>query len=235
LSGAGVAAPAHAPIQLPPAAVASAGAPSGVTSEGAAPAAEQPGSAPQDLTQPAGGAPIVNLTEDNRDFSADQMFRVIPGPLIGTEGGGISFWVQPQWEAGDQSNATLMNLGADGSQQNRFEIFKDGQSLHFALVDSTGAQVDIGSTIDGWQPGEQHLVTATWGQTADGKNEVLFYVDGKLAGQQTSNGKFEVPQDVRLGIGSDYGDGNTVPGVLSHVNVYKRTLTAAELGGAAGS
>jgi hypothetical protein len=196
----------------------------------APPAAFDPSGAPTDLVQPPGGAPIVNLTPDNRDFSADQMFQVVPGPLIGTDGGGISFWVQPQWEAGDQSGATLLSLGTDDAQENRFEIFKDGQSLHFALTDNGGAQVDIGAAIDAWQPGERHLVTATWGQGTDGKNQVFFYVDGQLAGQQASDGRFEVPQGVKLGIGSDYGDGQTVPGVLSNFSMYKRTLTPAELG-----
>jgi hypothetical protein len=117
-----------------------------------------------------------------------------------------------------------VNLGEGDAQQNRFEIFKDGQTLHFAFAANSGGQVDLSAAVESWQPGEQHLVSATWGG-----GQVTFYVDGKLAGQQPYSGQLEVGNNVPLTIGSDYVDAATLPGRFSQFHMYKRPLTQEEV------
>jgi hypothetical protein len=144
--------------------------------------------------------------------------------VIAGEAGAVSFWLEPQWDAKDTSRATLVNLGSGDTQQNRFEIFKDGQSLHLAFADNRGVPSDLSAVIDGWQPGERHLVTATWGQ-----GQVSFYVDGNPAGQQSYSGQLDLAKDTRLSIGSGYPDSQTVPGVFLDTHFYKRALGPQEV------
>ena len=197
----------------------------------------QPGAAP---ANPEQGVTIFTGAENCQGqatcnaFPADSRLdiadarNVIAGPA-----GAVSFSLEPQWNANDTTNATLMNLGSGDSQQNRFQIFKDGQSLHLAFADNSGVQNDISTTIDGWQPGEQHLLTATWGPTQGGQGQVTFYIDGKSVGQQTYTGQLDVQQGTPLSIGSGYPDAPTVAGVFLDTHFYKRTLAPGEVAGQA--
>ena len=195
-----------------------------------APSVQEQGAQPVNLVQPPGGLGLASQ-DANGDLPTDQRAHFDAKSMIGTGTGGVSFWLQPQWEANDSNSATLVQLGSGDTEANRLEIYKNGQSLNFTFAGSSGDTTDIGAAIDGWQPGEKHLVTATWGQPGpDGQSQASFYVDGKLVGQQSYTGKFEAGNDVPLNIGSDYGDGQTVPGVLSNFKIYKQALAPAQLG-----
>jgi len=191
---------------------------------------------PADLVQPAGGSTVVFYNAANRDLPADKEFRIDDAAqVIGQQAGGLSFWLTPQWEAGDTSSGTLVQLGAGDVHENAFAITKDAQSLRFTFLDDSGASIDINAMTDGWQRDQRHLVTATWGLDADGKGQVSFYVDGTLVGQQPYSGRFEVGQGVPLHIGADVESGRSLPGVISNFQLYNRGLTSGELGQAVAS
>lgn len=160
-----------------------------------------------------------------QEFRADSRLQILDAKnVVSGDAGTLSFWIQPQWEGTDETSATLVQLGNAEAKQNALEIFKDGQSLRLSLADNAGAQIETSSAIGGWQPGEQHLVTASWGQGA-----VAFYVDGQLVGQQPFTGHLDVPPQTPLDIGSGSSDVGGLPGVISNFRMYKRVLGANEI------
>jgi hypothetical protein len=166
----------------------------------------------------------------------DKLLHVDAQNFVGRDTGAVSFFLQPQWQANDPTNATLVQLGNSDTNPSGFAITKDGQSLHFIFADNSGATpLDASVSIDGWKPGEQHLVTASWGQSQDGGHSVAsFYVDGQLVGQQQYNGQFQIGQGVPLNIGSGYGNpAQVVPGVLNNFKVYNQAPPPWQLGQAA--
>lgn len=197
---------------------------------------------------PADGGPVLSLpfegsTEPDRGdaavfeqgvtfdsgegavFSTDSQFVVPNGGNISGDAGTVSFWMQPQWEGGDESNASLVQLRNQNVWENRLQVFKNGRYLRFLLTDSSGLEHNIGATIDSWQPGEWHQVTATWGEALQS-----FYVDGKLVGQVTVDGQLNVQPGTPLYIGSDLKGG--VPGAngaISQFQVYNRPLAPNEV------
>lgn len=195
------------------------------------PAVAEHDTSPGNLAQPPGGTQL-GAHDPSNNIPADQMAHFDAKNMVGSNTGAVSFWLEPKWEADNATNATLVQLGNSDTQVNGLEIYKDGQSLHLAFAGGSGDPIDIGTAIDGWQPsGEKHLVTATWGQPgADGQSLVSFYVDGKLAGQQSYSGEFEAGQNLPLNIGSAYGDAPAVPGVFSNFRIYTQALTSQQLG-----
>ncbi len=188
-------------------------------------AAAEPGQNPNAVASVFGEGVVLFDSSKQQEFPADSRLQIEDAKnIISGEAGTISFWLQPQWDGSDQTSGTLVQLGNAEAKQNALEIFKDGQSLHLSLADNSRTQVETSSLIDTWRYGEQHLVTATWGQGA-----VAFYIDGRLVGQQPFAGQLDVPPQTPLDIGSGYPDATTLPGVLSDFRMYKRTLGANEV------
>ena len=186
--------------------------------------------APVELVQPAGGSTVVFANARNTDLPTDKDFRIDDAArVIGRQAGGLSFWLTPQWEAGDTGGGTLVRLGNDELQGNSFAIVKEGQSLRFIFTDSSGSGIDSNTAIDGWRPDQRHLITATWGQGPDGNSLVSLYVDGTTIAERPYSGAFEVGEDVPLHIGADVETGKSLPGVFSNFQLYNRRLAAAEL------
>jgi hypothetical protein len=197
------------------------------------PAAPGQGAPAVDLVQPPGGSTLVYQNAANKDLPMDQLLHVDAQNFVGRDTGAVSFFLQPQWQANDPTNATLVQLGNSDTNPSGFAITKDGQSLHFTFADNSGAApLDTSIAIDGWKPGEQHLVTASWGQSQDGGHSVAsFYVDSQLVGQQQYNGQFQIGQGVPLNVGSGYGDPTqVVQGVLNNFKVYNQAPPPAQLG-----
>ena len=124
----------------------------------------------------------------------------------------------------------LVQLGTADQVGNSFQIFKDGQSLHFSFADATGNGGDATAAMDNWQPGEKHLVTTSWGQPGpDGESQVSFYVDGQLAGEQTYK-QFQLGSDSVLRIGQNAQNGPSVPGQVNNFSIYNHALAPEQMG-----
>src|SRR2546426_169274 len=68
---------------------------------------------------------------------------------IAGSGGTMSFWLQPGWEAGNQDDATLLQLG-----DSRVGVVKNGDYLRFEVADDGGITSGIGAPITDWKQGE---------------------------------------------------------------------------------
>ena len=151
-------------------------------------------------------------------FSTDSQFVIPNGGNIKGEAGAVAFWVQPQWEGGAEGDASLVQLRNSNQWENRLQVFKNGRYLRFLMTDAAGVESNVGATIDNWQPGEWHHVTASWG---DGTQ--AFYVDGRLIGQVNLQGQLEVQPGTPLYIGSDIPKGGpSANGALKDFRIYNR-------------
>jgi hypothetical protein len=158
-------------------------------------------------------------------FSADSQFVIPNAGNINPQAGTISFWIQPDWQGSDQTDASLVQLREQNTFENRMQITKNGEFLRFIFADNTGMESGAGYQINNWQPGDQHLVTATWGDAL-----TTLYVDGQKVGQQPYSGQLEVKPGTPLYIGSDYpGQQPGAQATLSQFQVYNRPLTGDEV------
>jgi Concanavalin A-like lectin/glucanases superfamily len=134
------------------------------------------------------------------------------------EAGTISLEIEPDWEGGAQSDNSLVQIRDPNSFGNRLQLVKNGRFLRFILADNLGQEADISVDIRDWQPGEQRQITASWG---DGRTSL--YIDGRLAGQNTYDGSFDIAPNTPLHLGSDY-DGSDYAGangVIRDFTLYK--------------
>lgn len=162
----------------------------------------------------------VEFDSEGAVFNTDSQFIVPNGGNIKGEGGSIAFWMQPQWGGGDEGDASLVQLRDPDVWDNRLQIFKNGRYLRFLFTDNTGQERNVAAVIDGWQPGEWHQVTATWGEALQS-----FYVDGRLIGQQTYAGQLDVRPGTPLYIGSDLPRGGPSAGAaISNFQVYGKPV-----------
>jgi hypothetical protein len=56
-----------------------------------------------------------------------------------------------------------------------------------------------------------------------------YYIEAKPVGQQPVAGRLDVPPNTPLNLGSGYPDSSTLPGALSNLRMYKRSLGANEV------
>lgn len=167
-----------------------------------------------------GEAPIVaeGVTFDSGSgatFSTDSQF-VIPdaGTMLGQNAGTIAFTIQPDWAGSDPTDASLVQIRDPNQWDNRIQITKNGQYLRFLFTDNTGQESGAGITINNWQPGDVHQVTATWGDSV-----AALYVDGRLVGQGNFSGQFQPQPTTPLHIGSDFPGGQ--PGAQATISNFQ--------------
>jgi len=166
-----------------------------------------------------GEAPVVaeGVTFDSgagATFATDSQY-VIPdaGSLVG-DAGTISFQIQPDWAGSDAVDASLVQLRDPNQWQNRIQITKNGQYLRFLFTDNTGVESGAGVAIANWQPGDNHQITATWGDQV-----ASLYVDGRLVGQGNFDGQFQPQPTTPLHIGSDFPGGQ--PGAQATMSNFQ--------------
>ncbi len=167
-----------------------------------------------------GEAPVVadGVTFDSGNgatFATDSQF-VIPdaGAMLGQNAGTIAFTIQPDWAGSDPIDASLVQIRDPNQWDNRIQITKNGQYLRFLFTDNTGQESGAGITINNWQPGDIHQVTATWGDSV-----ASLYVDGRLVGQGNFAGQFQPQATTPLHIGSDFPGGQ--PGAQATISNFQ--------------
>lgn len=146
------------------------------------------------------------------------------------DAGSITFDINPSWEGGSRENHALVGIDSRTEDNklndwaNRIELVKNERYLRYLVIDSTGVERDISIAIDGWQPGERHSVTATWGNST-----TSLYVDGHLVGQRQYPGALEFPPGAQLYLGSKAGVYQGAGGTIQNFKVYGRALDQADL------
>ena len=133
----------------------------------------------------------------------------------------MSFWLQPDWQPGNQDDASLLEVG-DGQLQ----VIKNVNFLRFEFTDEAGVKGGIGAPITEWKAGEWHQVTTSWSG-----NTYSLYLDGQLVSQTQYQGQpIKFASDSKLMIGSDFPDSRPIaPGVIGRVDVTGRSVAPGDV------
>jgi Concanavalin A-like lectin/glucanases superfamily len=148
--------------------------------------------------------------------------------FIYPQGGSLSLDIKPSWKPSwDDSNVnnSFVQVKTPDMWQGQMMLFRNGTYLRFVWFDTNQQENGVGVDIHNWAPGEDHSVTATWGDAV-----MSVYVDGKLAGQQTYSGELALSEGLPMFLGSN--PGSHVPGAdatLQNFKVYNRPLTPNEV------
>lgn len=159
-------------------------------------------------------------------FDKDSVLAFPNAGNITGDSGSITFEFVPEWEGGEVGDYSFVNVRNPNDPANLLRIYKNGRYLRFLFADSSGRERNVGFDMMGWEPGEPHRVTATWGD-----NETRMYVDNRLAGRNTYNDPFEIRPGTPMYVGSDVpqapptGAGATI----SNIQVFGRALGQDEV------
>lgn len=186
-------------------------------------AAASAGAAAENDTMPE-LRPNVVYQGGDRVFDTSDRQQITDRRAITGEAGSISFWTQPQWEAGNADRASFVQIGENG-----LRIVKDGDNLRFEYTNSHGDN-ELGGVADisGWQAGEWRYIAGTW----QGGSLVL-YVDGQRMKLTTPTEPPPVQSDPRLYVGSVAGNGNpSAPAQMTGLEVSNAPMTLAQIAAA---
>jgi len=138
---------------------------------------------------------------------------------LGGEKGSVAFWFQPHWQAGNQDDATFIDI-ADG----QFQLTKNVDFLRLAFIDVEGGTHSIGAPITQWGSGEWHQIAASW----DG-NVFQLYLDGELVREARIDSLFFLPQKTSMLLGSDFAKHRPIaPGVMGGLDARNDPLSPDE-------
>jgi hypothetical protein len=142
------------------------------------------------------------------------------GPITG-DAGTVAFWLQPQWQANNPDDASIIQLGDSGMQ-----IVKSGNSLRFEYSDNNGNENGGGADIHDWPPGEWRQVTATWNGST-----LALYIDGGQVFVNTSTTPPNFAGETKLYVGSVTPDGaQPVAGNVTSVTVLNSYTPGENVG-----
>ena len=134
--------------------------------------------------------------------------------------GAVAFWLQPEWQPGNQDDADLVDIG-DG----RLQIIKNVSFLRLEFTDDAGETHGIGAPIPEWKAGEWHQVAGSWNG-----GTFQLYFDGQLVSQATIGNPFTLPKETGMTIGSDFPANRPIAsGVMGGVDVQNQPLSANEV------
>lgn len=185
----------------------------------------------QNSTQPEKGesAPLVEqgITFDQQGahFGEDAVLALPSSDSVQGTAATISFWVKPDWDGENETNAALFQWRTPHDFPNRVQIFKNGVYLRFLFCDDTGTESGVSYGISHWKASETHAITATWGD-----HVTSLYVDGASVGSQEYNGELLIPPGTPWFIGSDYAGGAAgARGRISNFHIFPRAFSADEV------
>lgn len=145
---------------------------------------------------------------------ADDLAETLAG-----EKGSVAFWFQPHWQAGNQDDATFIDI-ADG----QFQLTKNVNFLRLEFIDVEGGTHSIGAPITQWESGEWHQIAASW----DG-NVFQLYLDGELVREASIDSLFFLPEKTRMLLGSDFPKHRPIaPGVMGGLDARNDPLSPDE-------
>ena len=170
------------------------------------------------------GDPIPDVAYDGgleKVFPTDSQEEVTDAGPIAGGAGTVSFWLKPEWAAGDQNDATFIQLGDSG-----LEVMKNVSFLRFQYTDSTGAEHGLGTSLGEWPPGEWRHVAAAWVN-----GQLTLYVDGKVVSQGNYQTPPEFQAETKLYVGSAFASGAPAsPAQITGLRVMNRDAGAGEIG-----
>lgn len=138
---------------------------------------------------------------------------------LGELGGSVSFWLQPQWQEGNQDDASFVEI-ADG----QLRLVKNVNVLRFEFMDNAGREHGIAAPITNWKTGEWHQVAGSW----DGSTFQLYF-DGELVQEATLDSPLFLPEKPQMLVGSNYPPNRPVaPGVVGGLEVRGKPLSPRE-------
>jgi hypothetical protein len=167
----------------------------------------------EDILEPDSGDDGLKFTEGSK-----MTFEQAGG--ASGEAGTISLEIEPDWEGGAQTDNSLVQIRDPNSFGNRLQLVKNGRFLRFILADNLGMEADISVDIRDWEPGDIRRIEATWGE-----GRTSLYIDGRLAGQNTYDGGFDIAPTTPLFLGSDY-DGSDYAGAAGVIRDFTLYTTA---------
>jgi len=191
------------------------GAPGGPGAQPGAPA-QPPAAAEQPVPVATGN---VFQSDAAAQYTLDTPFDLPDATKLAGRMGSVAFWLQPQWQDGNQDDATFFDISG------QLQLIKNVNFLRFEYTDEQGQIHGIGFPITDWKAGDSHLVATSWNG-----NVFQLYVDGQLATQATLPNILNLPTDTAMTIGSDFPVSRPVaPGTMNGLDVQNRPLSPAEV------
>jgi hypothetical protein len=178
-----------------------------------------PGSEAESDTMPP-LRPNVVYEGGERVFDTTSRQQITDRRPISGDAGSISFWAQPQWEAGNEDRASFVQIGENG-----LRIVKDGDYLRFEYTNAHGDN-EVGGVADisNWQPGEWRYIAASW----QGGN-LFLYVDGQRMKVTTPVEPPPPLNDPRLYVGSSTSGMPSAPAQMTNLTVSKMPITLSQI------
>jgi hypothetical protein len=168
-----------------------------------------------------GNAVPYEVVEQGERYSTDTPVEAAHlAAKLGGLRGSVSFWFQPQWQDGNQDDASLVEI-ADG----QLRLVKNVNFLRLEFTDNEGAAHGIGAPITEWKTGEWHQIAGSWDE-----NIFQLYFDGELVRETTIDSPFFLPEKPRMLVGSNFPQDRPVaPGMVGGLEVHRRPLSPYEV------
>jgi hypothetical protein len=182
--------------------------------------AKREGTSVRTLTDADGNSVPYEVVEQGEQYPTNTPVEAAElAEKLGGLRGSVSLWLQPQWQEGNQDDASLVEI-ADG----QLRLVKNVNFLRLEFMDDDGAAHGIGAPITGWKTGEWHQIAGSWDT-----NTFQLYFDGELVRETTIDGPFFLQAKPRVLVGSDFPQDRPVaPGMVGGLEVHKRPLSPYE-------
>lgn len=158
---------------------------------------------------------------DGVRFGPDSILAFPNAGNLRGDAGTLSLDIRPEWDGDAEGDYSLVNVRTPDDPSNMLRVYKNGAYLRYIFSDDTGQERDVGVDISEWEAGDRHSVTVTWGDSS-----TALYVDRRLVGQNTYDGRLQIPFGTPLYVGSDVPQAppTGAGGVISNLRVYGKAL-----------
>jgi hypothetical protein len=178
-----------------------------------------PGAAPGERAAPGVSDAPDGIVFDSGDTAYATDKKVAVADVQGVAAGTVSFWLQPQWDQGNQDDAAFIAIG------DALQVVKNVDYLRFEALKGGTVTSGVGAPIAAWKDGEWHQVAATW----EG-DQLALYFDGNLVSRQQRVPPIQLADNAQLFVGSSYPAGRPVaPGVIGQVGLENHPLSPRDV------